>query len=73
MSTINGALGPAARDRFPNVSDAVPAASEMLSVPSPVIPVMLTVRVLPEPLTANVPLAVPVLRVRCHSAKASTR
>ena len=37
LSTVNVVLGPAAGALLPAVSDAVPAAIEMPSVPSPVI------------------------------------
>ena len=61
LSTMKVVLGPAAAARFPAMSLAVPAASEMPSVPSPVIEPIVTVRVLPAPLMLTVPLAVPVL------------
>ena len=55
-------LGPAAGARLPTRSVAVPAAIEIPSVPLPVSPLMVTVRVRPEPVTLLiVPLAVPVL------------
>jgi hypothetical protein len=60
LSTVNVALGPAAAAVLPAVSLAVPAAIEMPSVPSPVILLSVTVRVLPEPETPTVALAVPV-------------
>ena len=47
--------------RLLTLSLAVPAAIEMPKVPSPVIPEIVTVRVLPLPETLTVPLAVPVL------------
>ena len=53
-------LGPAAGARLPARSEAVPAAIEIPSVPLPVMPPMVTVRVRPEPETLIVPLAVPV-------------
>jgi len=62
LSTLNVLLGPAAGAVLPAVSDAVLAAIEIPSVPSPVILEIVTVRVvLPVPVTATVPLAVPVL------------
>ena len=61
LSTINVVLGPAAAALLPAVSVAVPAATEMPIVPSPVILLIVTVRVLPLPEIATVPLAVPVL------------
>ena len=61
LSTVMVALGPAAGAAFPTVSTAVPAASEIPSVPLPVIPLIVTVRVAPEPVTATLPFAVPVL------------
>ena len=61
LSTVNVTEGPAAGAAFPAVSVAVPAAMEMPSVPSPVIDEIVTVRVLPAPVTARVPLAVLVL------------
>ncbi len=51
LSTVNVALGPAAGARFPAKSVAVPAAIEMPSVPSPVMPERVTVRVRPLPVT----------------------
>src|SRR5215470_18855676 len=61
LSTVKVALGPAARAVLPTVSEAVPATMEMPIVPSPVVLVMVTVRVVPEPEIRTVPLAVPVL------------
>ncbi len=62
MLTVNVVLGPAAAARFPTVSDAVPEAIEMPRVPSPLMLEMVTVRVVrPEPDTATVPVAVPVV------------
>ena len=61
LSTVNVALGPAAGAVLPAVSDAVPAAMEIPMVPSPVVFVIVTVRVVPEPETNTVPFAVPVL------------
>src|SRR5258708_1506275 len=51
LSTMNVVLGPAAGARFPAVSDAVPAAMEIPSVPSPVIELSVIVRVRPLPVT----------------------
>ena len=59
--TANVPLGPVAGAKLPARSLAVPAAIDIPNVPSPVIPEIVTVRVLPLPLTAIVPLAVPVL------------
>ena len=61
LSTVNVVLGPAAGAVFPAVSVAVPAAMEIPRVPSPVMLESVTVRVVPEPLTPIVALAVPVL------------
>ena len=62
LSAVKVALGPAAREVLPAVSEAVPAAIEIPRVPSPVILDMVTVRVsVPEPETTAVPLAVEVL------------
>ncbi len=62
LSTVTRSLGPAPNAELPAVSEAVPAATEMPSVPSPVILLIVTVRALrPEPLMLIVPLAVPVL------------
>src|SRR6185369_993921 len=61
LSTMNVALGPAAGALLPAVSEAVPAAMEIPIVPSPVVFVMVIVRVVPEPDTRTVPFAVPVL------------
>ena len=58
---VTVALGPAAGAVLPATSLAVPAARVIPSVPVPVMPLMVTVRVVPEPVTATVPLAVPVL------------
>ncbi len=61
LSTVKVALGPAAAAE-PIALLAVPAAIDIPSVPSPVRPLIVTVRaVVPVPLTATVPLAVPVL------------
>ena len=62
LSTLNVALGPQAGALPPPLPVAVPAAMDMPMVPSPVILLIVTVRVvLPEPVTETVPLAVPVL------------
>src|SRR6266478_4285929 len=62
LSTVKVVLGPAAPALLPAVSVAVPAAMEIPSVPSPVMPERLTVRVLPVPVTPTVVAsAVPVL------------
>src|SRR5438552_658777 len=61
LSTVKVVLGPAAGAALFAVSIAVPAAMLMPSVPFPVMLEIVTVRVVPEPETPNVPLAVPVL------------
>ena len=61
LSTMNAVLALGAGARFPARSDAVPDAIEIPRLPSPVIPLIVTVRVRPVPLTPTVPLAVPVL------------
>jgi hypothetical protein len=61
LSTRKVVLGPAAAALLPAVSVAVPAAIEIPSVPSPVRLLIVIVRVVPEPVTPTVPLAVPVL------------
>ena len=62
MSTVQAVLGPTAVAEFPAVSVAVAAAKEMLSMPSPVMVSIVTVRVLvPLPEMEKVPSAVPVL------------
>ena len=62
LSTVKVVLGPAAAAVLPAVSDAVPAASETPTVPSPVMLDNVTVRVLPEPLTSTWPTeALPVV------------
>ena len=61
LSTVKGVLGPAAGAKFPAVSVAVPAATEIPRVPSPVIPETVTVRVVPLPEIPTVAVAVPVL------------
>ena len=61
LSTVNVALGPAAGALLPAVSVAVAAASEIPREPLPVMLEIVTVRVAPLPVTATVPLALPVL------------
>jgi hypothetical protein len=62
LSTVNVALGPAEGARFPALSWAVPPSIEIPSVPSPLIPLIVTVGVAVVPLlTAMLPLAVPVV------------
>ena len=61
LSTVKVVLGPDAGVVLPAGSLAVPAAMEMPNVPSPVILLMVTVRVRPVPETPIVPFAVPVL------------
>ncbi len=69
LSTVNVALGPAASAVLPAASTAVPAASEMPRVPSPVMPLTVTVRDRPEPDTPTVAFAVPVLfSVTCEES-----
>ena len=51
VSTVKVALGPAAAERLPEVSTAVPAAIEKPSVPSPDKPERVTVRFVPVPAT----------------------
>ena len=61
FTTSNVALGPAAGQEPPRLL-AVPAAMPIPRLPSPLILDMVTVRVLPLPLTDDtVPVAVPVL------------
>ena len=61
LSTVNVPLGPAAVALFPATSVAVPAAIDIPRVPSPVMELIVTVRVVPVSLTPRAPLAVPVL------------
>ena len=62
VSTWNVLLGPAAGALLPAVSEAVPGAIEIPRVPSPEIPLNVTVRVVPVPASAlTVALAVLVL------------
>ena len=61
LSTTNVALGPAAGAKLPALSVAVPAAMVIPKVPSPVIELMVTVRLLPVPVTAIIPEAVLVV------------
>ena len=51
LSTLKVVLGPAAGAELPAVSVAVPEAIDMPSVPSPVMLEMVTVLVVPEPVT----------------------
>lgn len=71
FDTVNGVLGPAPAAVLPAVSLAVPAAIEIASVPSPVMPLTVTVRVaVPVPVTLTVPFAVPVFtRVTLPAAR----
>ena len=61
LSTVNVVLALDAGAVLPAVSLAVPAAIEMPSVPSPEMLEIVTVRVVPVPDTASVPVAVPVV------------
>ena len=62
MSTVNVVDGPTVTEVFPAVSEEVPAAIEIPNVPFPEILEIVTVRVaVPEPVTAMVPVAVPVV------------
>jgi hypothetical protein len=62
VPTVKLVLAPGAGALFPAASVAVPAAILIPRDPVPVMEEMVMVRVLvPEPLTATVPLAVPVL------------
>ena len=62
LSTVNVVDAPIALDVLPAVSDAVPAAIDIPKVPSPVMFEIVTALVaVPEPVTATVPFAVPVL------------
>ena len=61
MSTVKVVLGPAPGALLPARSLAVPEAMVIPSVPSPVIPEMVTVRVSPVPETPSVPVAVLVV------------
>ena len=70
LSTLKVPLGPAAAALLPARSLAVAAASEMPMVPSPVIELIVTVRVKPLPVTATLPVAVPLkLRVMLPTAR----
>lgn len=60
LSTVKVVLSPAAGARLPEVSDAVPDAIEIPRMPLPVMLEMVTVLVVPEPLTAKLPEAEPV-------------
>ena len=69
LSTVTVKLGPAAGAVLPAVSVPVPAAMEIPKGPSPLISLRVTVRVVPEPDTASVPVAVSGLtRVRSPAA-----
>ena len=61
LSTVKVVEADEAGAEFPARSVAVPAAIEIPNVPSPEILEIVTVRVVPEPDTPTVPLAVPVL------------
>ena len=61
LSTVKVVDANEAGAEFPARSVAVPAAIEIPNVPLPVIPEIVTVRVVPEPVTPTVPLAVLVL------------
>ena len=71
LSTVKVVLGPEAGAVFPARSLAVPVAIEIPRVPSPLIPLMVTMRVVPVPeSTLTVPLAVKVLfRVMLPAAR----
>ena len=56
LSTVTVKLGPAAGAVLPAVSVPVPAAMEIPKGPSPLISLRVTVRVVPEPDTASVPV-----------------
>ena len=49
LSTMKVVAGAGGGARLPARSEAVPAANEMPSVPSPVMPLMVTVSVVPSP------------------------
>ena len=62
LSTVKVALGPVPGAGIPAASTAVPAVMAMPSVPSPAMPLMVTVRdALPEPDTLTMPAALPVV------------
>ena len=62
LSTVKVVLGPAAGAGLEAPSVAVPAAIEIPNVPSPVIPLIVTVRVdVPVPVTDTDPVALPVV------------
>ena len=62
MSTLKVVLGPAPGAVLPPASLAVPAAIDIPKVPSPVIPLIVTVLVVvPVPDTTTLPVAVPVV------------
>jgi len=69
LSTVTGVLAAEAGAVLPVMSTPVPAPMEIPRVPSPLMALMVTVRVAPLPLpTATVPVAVPVL-LRVMSAR----
>lgn len=61
LSTVKVTLGPPTDAKLPPKSLAVPAATEIPNVPSPLTPEIVTVREAPLPVTPRVPVAVPVL------------
>ena len=61
LSTLKVALGPAAAALFPAVSLAVLAAIDIPIVPSPVVLMVTVLSVVPLPVMATVPAAVPVV------------
>jgi len=70
LSTVKLALGAVAGARFPAISLEVPAARVIPRAPLPLMALMVTVRVLPDPVTATAPVAVPVaLRVISAGAR----
>ena len=71
LSTVKVVLAEEAAALLPAVSLAVPAATVIPRVPSPVMPERVTVRVFPVlPLTATVAVAVPVVfKVTLPAAK----
>ena len=61
LSTVKVVDADEAGAEFPARSVAVPPAIEIPNVPSPVMLEIVTVRVVPEPDTPTVPVAVPVV------------
>ena len=59
-TTVNIADGPAPGAVLPAISEAVPDAIVMPRLPPPLMLFMVTVRVAPVPVTASVPVALPV-------------